>query len=253
MLSVNSMSKKASWKVTSPNPIPFFNPERQKEAIVSQYQKSIEALAEVGRLLLEAQKHLDKSFDAFVGDLPFSRRSAFNFMNIYKLVQKHGATVALANVTIAAWYITPPEDEALVNAIIEKSKEGKKVTVQDVRALLSTVNFNGDDRQALAWHTAAESNPSFVVESFKRGAMPVNGLDMPLDAISPEWIEHAADEDMLRRKMLHMDEKQKSQAKLTISLECQRIDGEFRLVIPKEYTDSLIGIERVTILYSKGE
>jgi hypothetical protein len=240
--------------MTSPNPIiPIFSPERQKEAIVIQYQKSIEALAEVGRLLLEAQKHLDKSFDSFVGGLPFSRRSAYHFITIYTMVQKYGATVAQANVTLAAWYITPPEDEALVSAIIEKSKQGQKVTVHDVRALLSTVNFNGDDRQALAWHSAAESNPSFVAESFKRGAMPVNGLDMPLDAISPEWIEHAADEDKKERVLAHIQAKEKPMQKITISLECQRIDGEFRLVIPKEHTDSLIGLERVTILYSKGE
>ncbi len=239
--------------MTSPEIIPFFNQERQKEAIINQYQKSIEALAEVGRLLLEAQKHLDKSFDAFVADLPFSRPSAYNYMKLYQHIQTC-LSVRHANVQISAWYHVPIGDSATIDAIIEKSKHGR-VTSEDVKMLLNTVRFDSQ-RQQEAWQNAAIASPDYVVESIARGhVMGLNGDDIPLEQADPTLIEIGANQnayEAIQRQAELVKASAKPQTKLTISLECQRIDGEFRLVIPKEHTDSLIGLERVTILYNKG-
>jgi hypothetical protein len=240
--------------MTSPNPIiPLFSTERQREAIVSQYQKSIEALSEVGRLLLEAQKHLDKSFDSFVVDLPFSRPSAYNYMKLYQHVQTC-LSVRHANVQISAWYHVPIGDTATIDAIIEKSKQGKRVTSDDVKTLLSSVRFD-NARQQSAWQNAAQASPAFVVESIARGYVTSqNGEDIPLEQVDATLIEIAANQDAyeaIQRQAERVKANTKPQAKLTIQV-TGAILNALSEALPKGAMLPELG-QNLTLLWTKGE
>jgi hypothetical protein len=184
------------------------NLQSERDAILFHYKKAALELAEIGKRLTSLKKRMDnaKEFKAFLASLPFSERSSYHFMQLHEHVLKHGsATVATENICIAAWYIAPPENEALVNAIIEKSKT-EKVTAQDVRALLSTVTIT-DDRLSLALHTAAQENPAFVIGMVAKGALDtVDGLTISLDDISPQDLSLAWEKDKHERQMLHITE-----------------------------------------------
>lgn len=182
--------------------------EAERQQIMLHYKKAALELAEIGKRLKTLKKRLRsaKDFKAFLGSLPFSPRSAYHFMQLHEHVLRYGsATVATENICIAAWYIAPPENEAIVAAIIEKSKT-EKVTSEDVRKLLSTTKIS-DDRLSLSLQTAATENPSFVIGMVAKGALDtVDGLTIPLEDMTAQDLSLAWENDKWQRKMLHIEE-----------------------------------------------
>lgn len=185
--------------------------EHQRGAIIAQYGKAITALSEVGRILSETSKQLnDVSFEDFLKTLPFSRRSAYNYMRLFEHVQSVQA-VAQANVQISAWYHVPSDNTELIQAIIAKAETGR-VTSQDVKALLNTVSFE-TERQQSAWQNAAATNPKFVVESIARGVVTgLDGEDMPIEQADATLIHVNSVQDTyesIKRQQIYVTEKGK--------------------------------------------
>lgn len=231
--------------------------DAERAAILESYGKAAEQLAAIGKRLISLKKRLERGiFLEFLNTLPFSQRTAYNFM---QLAQHAGrvdfATVASKNVTIAAWYVTPPENTELVDKIMQKAHSGEKVTVSDVRTLLATVNVK-DDRLAYALYNAAEESPQMVMESIKRGAMStVQGLDLPLDELTATDVAWASEQDeweRQQRQKLHITENAPTE-KVEIAWNTIEIDGAVFLCVPPELQERMPEVINVYLPVIKGE
>lgn len=187
------------------------NLDECRDKITAHYNEASKSLLEIGRLLYEVKQNLpeDSTFEAFMTTLPFSRRSAYNYLRLHEHYLQHGsATVALEQLSIDVLYILPPDSKA-VDKAIAKVKSGKKVTKQDAKALVKSADFGSNERNR-AWEAAAEMNPQFVAESMQRGAvMDLDGQDRPLNEVDATLIEVSADQEKsesLRRQKLHIQE-----------------------------------------------
>lgn len=230
------------------------NLELERAEIVAHYVKSAEELGRIGQRLASLQKRLEYGeFTAFLKTLPFTPRSAYNFMQIAKHVEKHGSEmISQANVTIAAWYIAPPDNAELVDAIMQKAQAGEKVTAHEVKRILSNLKVD-DDRLAHALHSAAEKSPQLVAESLARGAMPtVQGLDMPLDELTATDVAWASEQDQWERRerqKLHIADNAPSQ-KWTVAIESPDTQKAIQSLLPNGMKAPAIG-STITLLWKK--
>lgn len=225
--------------------------ESERAEIVAHYGKAAEQLIAIGQRLASLQRRLKHGeFSAFLDSLPFSHKSAYNFMRLAE--HSNRVTVTGMNVTIAAWYITPPSNTELVDKIMAKAQAGEKVTVNEVKRILSSVNVQ-DDRLAYALHSAAEESPQLIAESLARGAMPtVQGLDMPLDEITATDVAWANEQDKWERKerqKLHIEENSPSQ-KWTIEITSPEAQKAIQSLLPSGMKAPAIG-QTVTMLWKK--
>lgn len=221
--------------------------EKQRELITKHYRQSAKELAEVGRLLMEVRSSLrDKtSFKAFLKTLPFSRESAYNFIRLQRHVLKHGdAILAIEQIRVSAWYILPPANTEAVQAVIERAIEGKEVTKEDAKMVLSTVKYKSE-RQEQAFHTANNISTPFVMNAIKRGAITdnVTGEDIPLEDAEPSQVVAGAEHDRNERIFRHTPSVQPLHNPRSLTVQLERIQdskGRWRLALPENVPAFLI-------------
>lgn len=172
-----------------------------RERITATYKKAIESLIGVGHMLKQVKDNLgnDTTFHAFVETLPFSQRSAYYYLKLDEHYQTLGsAMVALNQISISVWYQLDPDSE-LVDKVIERAKQGKKVSKKDLKQMVASIEYE-TVAQAMAWNEAVETSPNFVLESFKRGVVTdLDGNDIPVTEADPTLLEVLSDEDKYER------------------------------------------------------
>jgi hypothetical protein len=227
--------------------------EKQRQSILSHYSKAARELAEIGRLLLEAQESLgdETSFLAFVTTLPFGRRSAYNFIRIHQHALRHGdAILAIEQIRISAWYLIPPKNNEIVQAVLEKAARGEEVTKKEVKMLISSAKFE-DERKEQAWHEAAQISTPYVLNAIKTGVVTdaLTGDDMPLEEADATLVLVGAEQDKWERVARNASPVQPlhSPHSLTVMLErIQDNQGRWRLALPENVPAFLIG-KKITI------
>lgn len=198
-----------------------------RERITATYRKAIKNLIDVGQMLDEVRDNLQdgQTFTAFINTLPFSPRSAYNYIKLYDHYLVHGDVMtALERVKIDVWYQLQPDSE-LTQKVIERAQQGKSVNKKDLKRLTASIEY-ATVAQAEAWDKAVDTSPNFVLESFKRGLVTdLDGNDIPVSEADATLIEVLTDEDKHERTMrqkFHIEAHSEPKRKLTLKLQALR-------------------------------
>jgi hypothetical protein len=198
-----------------------------RERITETYQKAIKSLIDVGEMLSDVQQSLPdgETFTAFIQTLPFSPRSAYHYIRLHKHYLAHGdVMVALERIKIDVWYQLKPDSD-LTQKVIDRAKQGKTVSKKDLKQLTASINY-ATVAQAQAWNSAAEINPSFVLESFKRGVVTdLDGNDIPLEEADATLVYVNANQQLsesIHRQKNHIQENARPSRKLTLKTQAVR-------------------------------
>lgn len=101
------------------------------------WQRTAQDIWEIGQILAEVQSRLkqDRQFDAWLkGEFGLSRRTAYNFINVYKAFQEN-AKFAQINIDPSALYLlaSPSTPQEIRDEIIQQASAGAKVSHKDIK------------------------------------------------------------------------------------------------------------------------
>ena len=105
------------------------------------WQRTAQDIWEIGQILAEVQSRLkqDRQFDAWLkAEFGLSRRTAYNFINVYKAFQEN-AKFAQINIDPSALYLlaSPSTPQEIRDEIIQQASAGAKVTHKDIKKAIS--------------------------------------------------------------------------------------------------------------------
>lgn len=105
------------------------------------WQRTAQDIWEIGQILAEVQSRLkqDRQFDAWLkAEFGLSRRTAYNFINVYKAFQED-AKFAQINIDPSALYLlaSPSTPQQIRDEIIQQASTGAKVTHKDIKQAIS--------------------------------------------------------------------------------------------------------------------
>ena len=186
-----------------------------KSEIVSHFTRSMESLAKCGALLKVAHDALadERQFRGFCQSLPFTYRSAYNYMRLYEHSLSIGIETMLeSKVDATAWYKIPVDSEASTIAL-ERAKEGVKVTADVARMIVQEAGIE-NQQTAQVLEQVAQQNPKMFADAIARGAVndPVSGDDIPLRGADASMVGYAASQD--EKERIHRQRDYIDQSKL---------------------------------------
>lgn len=113
--------------------------EQRTGEIRERLQRSAQDIWEIGQRLADVRSQLKHGqFDAWIkAEFGWSRRTAYNFINVYETFRER-ANLAQIDIATSALYLlaapsTPPDVRA---QYLQKAKEGEKITHKDLREIL---------------------------------------------------------------------------------------------------------------------
>jgi Holliday junction resolvase RusA-like endonuclease len=193
-----------------------------KREIVSQFTRSVDALIKCGALLAIVRDKLtnDRLFRGFCLSLPFTYRSAYNYIRLHE----HSVTIGIeamlqSKIDATVWYTLPVDSDAATQAI-EMASNGHKVT-KDMARLLVQDSGVQNPQTVQVLEQVAEKNPKQFVSMITSGVVtdPVSGDDVPLPAADPTMIAYASDTDeseRIKRQQQHIETSVQSRYSQTV-------------------------------------
>ncbi len=226
----------------------------ERAEIVAHYVKSAEELGKIGARLIALKKRLKRGeYTDFLSTLPFSERTAYNFIHLARAIEDYGivAIVAENRITLAAWYAAPLDKSEVVTEMFNRARAGEMVTAKEVQGLIQATKIE-DDRLRHALHNAAQDSPNMVVEMLNNGVInTVDGIAVGLGDATAQDIALAASQDRYERQQRHITENSAAQAKLTIDMNFE-IREALKARLPKGAVLPECGTQ-VTLLWRKDE
>ena len=111
------------------------------EEIKERLRRSAQDIWEIGQKLFEVRSQLAYgNFDNWLkAEFGWSRRTAYNFIKVYEAFPER-ATVAQVSIAASALYqlSSPSTPEKVRNELIQRAKDGEKITRQDIRLALKS-------------------------------------------------------------------------------------------------------------------
>lgn len=112
---------------------------QRTEEIKERLKRSAQDIWEIGQKLFEVRSQLAYgNFDNWLkAEFGWSRRTAYNFIKVYEAFPER-ATVAQVSIAASALYqlSSPSTPHEVRNELIQRAKEGEKITRQDIRLAL---------------------------------------------------------------------------------------------------------------------
>ena len=114
---------------------------QRTEEIKERLKRSAQDIWEIGQKLFEVRSELAYgNFDNWLkAEFGWSRRTAYNFIKVYEAFPER-ATVAQVSIAASALYqlSSPSTPKKIRNEIIQRAKNGEKITRQDIRLALKS-------------------------------------------------------------------------------------------------------------------
>jgi Holliday junction resolvase RusA-like endonuclease len=204
-----------------------------KSEIISLFRQSLEALITCGQKLSQVRNVLvdERQFKGFCMALPFTTRSAYNYMRLYEHSISLGIDTILASkIDATTWYAIPNHSEA-ARVALEQAGQGKKIDKDTARAIVQSLETSPQTKVAL--EQVATSNPRHFADMVERGMVtdPLSGDDIPLGGADPSMVAYASMDDeseRIHRKQGHIEQSKQKRFAESVTF---RIDTH---PIPKE-------------------
>ncbi len=119
--------------------------EQRTEEIKERLKRSAQDIWEIGQKIFEVRSQLEYgNFDSWLkAEFGWSRRTAYNFIKVYEAFPER-ATVAQLSIAASALYqlSSPSTPQKIRNELIERAKQGEKITRQDIRLALEPTKIS---------------------------------------------------------------------------------------------------------------
>lgn len=115
--------------------------QEQARELKERLQRSAQDIWEIGQKLAQVRSHLKQrgQFESWLkAEFDLSRRTAYNFINVYESFRE-SANFAQSNIATSALYLlaSPSTPLAIRNQFIQQASTGAKITYQDIREAVS--------------------------------------------------------------------------------------------------------------------
>lgn len=115
--------------------------QEQTRDLKERLQRSAQDIWEIGQKLAKVRSHLKQrgQFESWLkAEFGLSRRTAYNFINVYETFRE-SANFARSNIATSALYLlaSPSTPQAIRNQFIQQASTGAKITYQDIRKVIS--------------------------------------------------------------------------------------------------------------------
>jgi hypothetical protein len=152
--------------------------QQRTEEIKERLKRSAQDIWEIGQKLFEVRSQLAYgNFDNWLkAEFGWSRRTAYNFIKVYEAFPER-ATVAQVSIAASALYqlSSPSTPEKVRNELIQRAKDGEKITCQDIRLALKSkkpaLEVAGDHKT-----TSADNPRQHIVSVISQGKSTINPI-----------------------------------------------------------------------------
>ncbi len=154
--------------------------ERRTEEIKERLKRSAQDIWEIGQKIFEVRSQLGYgSFDSWLkAEFGWSRRTAYNFIKVYEAFPER-ATVAQVSIAASALYqlSSPSTPKKIRDELIERAKQGEKITRQDIRSALESKKSSSSDSIPVA-NSANNSKQQIVSVIYKPTGVSESSLQL---------------------------------------------------------------------------
>lgn len=165
--------------------------QRRTGEIRERLQRSAQDIWEIGQRLVEVRSHLRHGqFDAWLrAEFGWSRRTAYNFMNVYETFQER-ANLSDVDIATSALYLlaapsTPPE---VREQYLQQARAGKKLTHKDLRGAMPPKGTTADP---VALQPAVSPKKQEIIGFVRRQPQPVavevKATVVPQSEVTSNW------------------------------------------------------------------
>ena len=145
--------------------------ELRTEEIKERLKRSAQDIWEIGQKIFEVRSQLGYgSFDSWLkAEFGWSRRTAYNFIKVYEAFPER-ATVAQVSIAASALYqlSSPSTPKKIRDELIERAKQGEKITRQDIRSALESKKLSSSDSNSILIPSPAHNSKQDIVSVIRK-------------------------------------------------------------------------------------